>query len=105
MKETLERPKYENLEDYNMWLEKEASAEIGAKQQLYDWIQKSGEDLAQMTSGKEKKELVRVTKEVKHKWLELNDLLEKRKAKVSHLLQVRRNVVVFNILILCIDLL
>jgi hypothetical protein len=90
MKDQLERPKYENLEDYGSWIENESLSEIRAKQAAYEWIQKSGEELAQMTSGKEKKELLRITKEVKLKWAEINELVETRQAKVNHLLQVRR---------------
>lgn len=88
MKENFARPSCQNLEDYALWLDREAQTEFNIKYPAYEWIQKTGENLAQMTAGKEKKELIRVVKEVKLKWLEINELLDQRKAKVNHLLQV-----------------
>jgi hypothetical protein len=88
MRDNLERSHTHNLEDYYQWICREAKPEIHSKLSSYQWLMTTGQELSEMTTGKERKEFTKVSKEVKAKWDGLNEALEKRKAKVSHLLQV-----------------
>ena len=102
MRDKLERPHSHNLEDYYQWIVREAKPEINSKLSSYQWLNSTGQQLSDMTSGKEKKEFNKVSKEVKSKWEALNENVDKRSAKVNHLLQVRKHLLYFFVLTRCI---
>jgi len=88
MREKLERPHCHSLEEYQQLICRDATPEIQSKAPTYKWLHATVHQLADMTTGREKKEFVKVSKEIKSKWDALNETVEKRKAKVNHLVQV-----------------
>lgn len=88
MKDSLERPSAHNLEDYLNYLDQVATQDLSMKVQTVEWLQNCGKNLAEMTTGKEKKELLRVVKEVGRTWNEIWELIEQRKSRANNLLQV-----------------
>lgn len=87
-KDRLERPSTQNLEDYLTHIETELHPELAMKMPAFQSLSRCGDDLVEMTAGKEKKELVRILKEVRGKWNELYTLVEQRNGRVNHLLKV-----------------
>lgn len=84
----MERPSTQNLEDYLTHIETELHPELAMKMPAFQSLSRCGDDLVEMTAGKEKKELVRILKEVRGKWNELYTLVEQRNGRVNHLLKV-----------------
>lgn len=86
MQEKLHRTTtYLTLDDYSEWLVKDCEPEISSKEGGYQWITTNGKNLAEMTSGTERKELQGTVKQVKQLWTNLNETVKQRTAKVTHL--------------------
>lgn len=90
MQDKLQHTQHLNLDEYALWLEKEAEPEISSKAGSYSWITENGKRLAEMAGGSEKKELNGAVKQVKQLWKLLNDSLKERASKVTHLQEMLR---------------
>lgn len=88
MRDKLERPPTTDLRLYMNLVEGDYASEISLKESSYEWLLTTGGELAALTTGKEKKELLKVMDEIQFKWKTLKETLKSKKCKGNALLQV-----------------
>jgi len=90
MQNKLENPPFQTLEDFSTWLNKEGRPHIQNKASVLQTLVTNGTELSKMTSGKEKKNLQKVCKEMSQKGALMADMMDKRMAKANHLIEVNK---------------